>query len=49
MKEDEAVRDYIRMWEDHKDDLKRIKQRINAFCARHSHVYRDGHHWTRNT
>ena len=31
---DEQVRDYIRMRNDHKGALKRLKQQINAFCLR---------------
>lgn len=44
--EDEAVRDYIRMRQDHKEELKHIKQRVIAFCTRHGFTYYDGHYWT---
>lgn len=36
---DEEVRDYIRMQEDHKQELKKIKQYINALCLRHGYRY----------
>lgn len=45
-KEDEAVRDYIRMRDDHSKSLKQIKQQIGAFCLRHGHVF-DREKWTR--
>ena len=42
---DMEVRDYIRMREDHKHALKKIKQQILAFCM--SHGYRcESKHWT---
>ena len=34
--QDEQVKDYIRMWDDHKLALKKVKQEINAFCLRHN-------------
>ncbi len=37
--EDIAVRDYIRMRNDHRDMLKRIKQQINAMALRHGFHY----------
>ena len=37
--EDLAVRDYIRMRNDHKAAVKRIKQQINALCMRHGYIY----------
>lgn len=43
--EDEDVRDYIRMRDDHKTALKQIKQRLNAFCLRHGFQY-DKSKWT---
>ena len=43
--EDESVRDYIRMCDDHKLQLKVTKQRINAFCLRKGHVY-EGTKWS---
>lgn len=42
---DEEVRDYIRMREDHKQALKKIKQYINALCLRYGHKY-EGNKWT---
>lgn len=35
----EAVRDYLRMRDDHKLMLKKIKQQINAFCLKHNKIY----------
>ena len=37
--QDEAVRDYLRMRDDHKLMLKKIKQQINAFCLKHNKIY----------
>lgn len=45
--EDEAVRDYIRMREDHKKSLKAIKQQICALCTRHGHHFSDSRYWTK--
>ena len=45
--EDEDVRDYIRMRDDHKELQKEIKQRINAFCLRHGYKYSKTR-WTGN-
>ena len=44
---DEQVKDYIRMRDDHKLALKKVKQQILAFCLRHGYSY-DGtkNHWT---
>lgn len=44
--QDEQVKEYIRMRDDHKLQLKKIKQQILAFCLRHGYVYDDGRHWT---
>ena len=44
--QDEAVRDYLRMRDDHKLMLKRIKQQINAFCLKHDKVYTGRSFWT---
>ena len=45
--EDESVRDYIRMRDDHKADLKRTKQQILAFCARKGTKYSETKaYWT---
>jgi transposase len=43
--EDEAVRDYLRMHEDFKIDLKKAKQRLLAFLHRYDLTY-DGNNWT---
>ena len=45
--QDEAVRDYLRMRDDHKLMLKRIKQQILAFCLKHNRVYTAGTRWTK--
>lgn len=37
--EDEQVKEYIRMRDDHKAGLKRVKQQIQAFCLRHGCQY----------
>ncbi len=36
---DNAVKEYLRMREDHKKALKKIKQQINAFCLRQGKYY----------
>ncbi len=44
---DEQVKEYIRMRNDHKVALKRIKQQISAFCLRHGYRYdATVNHWT---
>ena len=43
--DDAAVKDFIRMRDDHKDDLKKLKQRIGAFCLHNGHFYADNK-WT---
>ena len=43
--EDDSVKEYLRMRDDHKLALKKIKQQINAFCLRHGHHY-TGTKWT---
>ena len=43
--EDDAVKEYLRMRDDHKIALKQLKQRINAFVLRHGYQY-DGTKWT---
>jgi transposase len=45
-KEDEATRDYLRMHEDVKIDLKRAKQRLLHFLHRRGLRYTDGNNWT---
>ena len=44
--EDDAVKEYIRMRDDIKADLKRIKQQIIAFCTRHGFIYEGKSYWT---
>ena len=34
----DAIKEYLRMWDDHKLALKKVKQQINAFCLRHGYV-----------
>ena len=43
--EDDAVKEYVRMRDDHKLVLKKLKQQINAFVLRHGHQYA-GTKWT---
>lgn len=43
--EDNSVKEYLRMRDDHKIALKKIKQQINAFCLRHGYCY-EGTKWT---
>lgn len=42
---DDSVKEYLRMRNDHKLALKKIKQQINAFCIRHGFCYA-GTKWT---
>ena len=44
--EDILVKDYLRMRDDHKTDLKRIKHRILSFTLRHNHHFNQTKHWT---
>ena len=45
--QDEQVKEYIRMRQDHKLALKKIKQQILAFCLRHNYRYdTTKSHWT---
>jgi transposase len=45
--EDESVKEYIRMRDDHMDDLKRIKQRMMALCTRQGKRFTEGkQYWT---
>lgn len=37
--EDDPVKEYLRMRDDHKLALKKVKQQINAFCLRHGYHY----------
>ena len=43
--EDDSVKEYLRMRDDHKLALKTVKQQINAFCLRHGQKY-EGTKWT---
>lgn len=43
--EDDSVKEYLRMRDDHKLALKSVKQQINAFCLRHGYKY-EGTKWT---
>ena len=43
--EDDSVKEYLRMRDDHKLELKRHKQRLNSFCIRHGYHY-PGTKWT---
>lgn len=43
--EDNAVKEYVRMRDDHKLALKKVKQQTNALCLRFGFFY-DGIHWT---
>lgn len=46
-KEDLEVKEYIRMRDDHKLELKRIKQQILGFCLRHGFIFTEGKsYWT---
>lgn len=42
---DMEIRDYIRMRDDHKHALKKIKQQILSFCMSHGYIC-DSKHWT---
>ena len=45
--EEEQIKEFIRMRDDHKLALKKIKQQILAFCLRHGFTYNAGaSHWT---
>ena len=45
-KGDDAVKEYIRMRDDHRGALKKLKQQINAFCLRHGQIYSGKSKWT---
>lgn len=45
-RDDEQIKEYIRMRDDHKAALKKIKQQINAFCLRHGNRYPGKSSWT---
>lgn len=45
--QDEENKEYLRMRDDHKIALKKVKQQILAFCLRHNYRYEGGNnHWT---
>ena len=45
---DDAVKQYIRMRDDHKLALKKIKQQILSFCLRNGYKFTEGkNHWTK--
>ena len=43
---DEEVKEFLRMRDDHKLALKKVKQQILAFCLRHNYRYDGNSHWT---
>ena len=43
---DEETKEFLRMRDDHKLALKKIKQQILAFCLRHNYHYDGSSHWT---
>jgi transposase len=43
--QDDSVKEYLRMRDDHKKALKKIKQHIGMFCIRHGYYY-EGTKWT---
>ena len=45
-KKDESVRDYLRMYEDVKSDLRKVKQRVLHFMLRRRLRYTEGKNWT---
>lgn len=45
-REDEALRDYLRAYEDIKAELKRAKQRLVHFLLRHEIRYEEGKNWS---
>ena len=42
---DDSIKEYLRMRDDHKLALKKVKQQINAFCLRHGYHF-TGTKWT---
>lgn len=45
--QDEQTKEFLRMRDDHKLALKKVKQQILSFCLRHGYRYEDGRsHWT---
>ena len=45
-KQDEETKEYLRMRDDHKLALKKVKQQILAFCLRHGFCFDGKKHWT---
>ena len=43
--QDDSVKEYLRMRDDHKMALKKLKQQIGMFCIRHGYYY-EGTKWT---
>ncbi len=43
---DEQVKEFLRMRDDHKEALKKIKQQIQSFCLRHNYRYEGKSSWT---
>jgi transposase len=43
---DEQTKEFLRMRDDHKLALKKVKQQILAFCLRHNYRYDGKSHWT---
>ena len=43
---DEQTKEYLRMRDDHKLALKKVKQQILAFCLRRNYRYEGNSHWT---
>ena len=43
---DEETKEFLRMRDDHKQALKKIKQQILAFCLRHNYRYEGKSNWT---
>ncbi|MBO5597562.1 MAG: IS110 family transposase [Oribacterium sp.] len=44
--QDEETKEFLRMRDDHKLALKKIKQQILGFCLRHNYRYGSRHYWT---
>lgn len=44
--QDEEIKEFLRMRDDHKLALKKVKQQILAFCLRHDYRYDGKKHWT---
>ena len=45
---DEETKEFLRMRDDHRLALKKIKQQILAFCLRHNYRYDGSSHWTQS-